>query len=157
MLICFRRAIDILEYVFNWRERRGQTGANYKRMSGYIDCHEFITYSSMKIATCKIALVKVLLHLQFCDLRCDGSIEDKLCRIIRRYLAALTAMSLNDNEDDNHNAQWNIGWDIEWDIGLLNLIIVALRPFLWNFHTHVYCVSRWCWALTYTSNLFCIV
>ena len=38
-------AINILEYVFYWLERRGQTGANHKRISCCIDCQEFITNS----------------------------------------------------------------------------------------------------------------
>ena len=54
-ILCF--AIDILEYVFNWRERRGQTTANHKRISSCVDCHEFITYTRMTIATCKVARV----------------------------------------------------------------------------------------------------
>ena len=55
--------IDILEYVFNWRERRGQTTANHKRISCFIDCHEFITYTGMTIVTCTIARVNRLLSL----------------------------------------------------------------------------------------------
>ena len=38
-------AIDILEYVFNCRECRGQTTANHKRISCCIDCHVFTTYT----------------------------------------------------------------------------------------------------------------
>ena len=30
-----------LGYAFNWRECRGQTTANHKRMSCYVDCQEF--------------------------------------------------------------------------------------------------------------------
>ena len=48
-------AIDILGYVFNWRERQGQTTANHKRISCCVDCHEFITYIRMTIATCIFA------------------------------------------------------------------------------------------------------
>ena len=44
-------AIDILEYVLNWRERRGQTRASHKRISWYTDYREFITYTRMKITT----------------------------------------------------------------------------------------------------------
>ena len=49
-------AIDILEYVFNWLERQGQTAANHKRMSCSIDYHEFVTYTRMTIATSKTHL-----------------------------------------------------------------------------------------------------
>ena len=44
-------AIDILEYVLNWREHRGQTGANHKRISCSEDSHEFISYTRMTTAT----------------------------------------------------------------------------------------------------------
>ena len=39
--------IDILDYVFYWRERRGQTTAIHKRISCCIDSHELITYTNM--------------------------------------------------------------------------------------------------------------
>ena len=45
-------AIDIVEYVFHCRERRGQTRANHKRIPWCIDCHEFITYARITIAMC---------------------------------------------------------------------------------------------------------
>ena len=44
-------AIDILECVFNRRKRQGQTTANHKRISYFVDCHEFITNTKMTIAT----------------------------------------------------------------------------------------------------------
>ena len=50
-------AIDILKYVFNWRECPRQTAANLKRISCFTDCHEFITYTRVTIIRCKMARV----------------------------------------------------------------------------------------------------
>ena len=58
--------IHILEYVFNWRECRGQTAANHKRISCWIDCHEFIPYTRMTIAMCDF--VPCNWHLGVCVL-----------------------------------------------------------------------------------------
>ena len=46
-LAIFCLAIKILEYGFNWREYRGQTAANHKRISYHIDRHGFIAYARM--------------------------------------------------------------------------------------------------------------
>ena len=48
----FYVAIDILEYVFNWRQRRRLTTANHKQISCCLDCHEFVTNTRMIITTC---------------------------------------------------------------------------------------------------------
>ena len=49
--------IDILGHVLNWWEHRGQTAANHKRIFYFIDCHGYIAYTKMTIATYKIARV----------------------------------------------------------------------------------------------------
>ena len=48
----------------NWRECRGQTTANNKQITCCLECHEFITYTRMTIATCKIARVNTTCNNQ---------------------------------------------------------------------------------------------
>ena len=52
----------MLEHVFNWREPRGQTAANHKRIFCCIDCRGLIAYSRMTITTLKIARLNSLLY-----------------------------------------------------------------------------------------------
>ena len=56
VILCL--AIDILEYVLNWREHWGQTAANQRLVSWCIDCYGFMTYTRMTIATYKIGRLK---------------------------------------------------------------------------------------------------
>ena len=55
-----RLAIDILEYVLNWGEQYGKTGANHKRISCCVDWHGFISYNKTTIPAYKIVRVNCL-------------------------------------------------------------------------------------------------